>query len=82
VTTPYSAVAPYYDALVGDHFLGQLRCVFEQLVSRYRVRFASAADVACGTGTFVSYMRACGVPIVYGVDRSPEMLRLAVCKNR
>ena len=49
---------------------------------RYRIRFATAADVACGTGTFVRYLRELGVPVVYGVDRAPEMLRVAIAKNQ
>jgi len=79
--TPYATLAPLYDALLGDHFFPQLRRVFEWLVRRHNTRFASAADVACGTGTFVRYLCECGVPVVYGVDRSQEMLRLAIQKN-
>jgi SAM-dependent methyltransferase len=71
-----------YDALLGDRFFLSLREVFEWLVRRYQIQFASAADAACGTGTFVRYLRAGGVPTVYGVDRSPEMLRAALAKNR
>jgi SAM-dependent methyltransferase len=79
--TPYATLAPLYDALLGDHFFPQLRRVFEWLVRRHNTRFASAADVACGTGTFVRYLCESGVPIVYGVDRSPEMLLAAIQKN-
>jgi SAM-dependent methyltransferase len=79
--TPYATLASLYDALLGDHFFPQLRRVFEWLVRRHNIRFASAADVACGTGTFVRYLCECAVPVVYGVDRSPEMLRVAIQKN-
>jgi SAM-dependent methyltransferase len=44
--------------------------------------FQTTADVACGTGTFIRYLRELGVPVVYGVDRSPEMLRVAIAKNQ
>jgi SAM-dependent methyltransferase len=54
---------------------------FERLVRRYGMHFHSAADVACGTGTFVRYLRQWGVP-VFGIDRAMAMLRIAVQKNR
>jgi SAM-dependent methyltransferase len=54
---------------------------FEWLVRRYRIRFRSAADVACGTGTFVCYLRQWGTP-VFGIDRSISMLRIANQKNQ
>jgi ubiquinone/menaquinone biosynthesis C-methylase UbiE len=78
----YAALAPVYDALLGDRFFLQLRRVFDWLVQCYGIRFRSAADVACGTGTFVRYLRERGVPVVYGVDHSLEMLRVAITKNQ
>jgi SAM-dependent methyltransferase len=80
--TPYATLAPLYDALLGDRFFRQLQRTFEWLIRRYGIRFASAADIACGSGTFVRYLRERGVQVVYGVDRSPEMLRMAIAKNR
>lgn len=79
---PYASVAALYDTLLGDRFFPQLRRVFERLVRRHGIRFSSAADVACGTGTFVRYLCERGVPIVYGVDRSADMLRVAITKNQ
>src|SRR6266542_604633 len=79
--TPYATLAPLYNALLGDRLISELKQVFEWLARRYGICFASAADVACGTGTFVRYLRECAVPVVYGVDRSPEMLRVAIQKN-
>jgi hypothetical protein len=64
----YAALAPVYDALLGDRLFPQLRRVFDWLVQCYGIHFSSAADVACGTGTFVRYLRERGVPVVYGVD--------------
>jgi SAM-dependent methyltransferase len=81
-TTPYTTLAPLYDRLLGNRFFLQLRHAFERLVQRYGIHFASAADVACGTGTFVRYLCQCGTLVVYGVDRSPEMLRTAIGKNQ
>jgi SAM-dependent methyltransferase len=80
--TPYATLAPIYDALLGNRFFPQVRHTFEWLIRRYGIRFSSAADIACGTGTFVRYLHERGVQVVYGVDRSPEMLRMAIAKNR
>jgi SAM-dependent methyltransferase len=82
MAAPYATIAPLYDAILGDRFFPQLRRVFERLVRRYSIPFSSAADVACGTGTFVRYLCERGVPVVYGVDRSPDMLRVAIAKNQ
>jgi SAM-dependent methyltransferase len=79
--TPYAALAPLYDALLGDHFFPRLRRAFERLVRHYGLRFALVADIACGTGAFVRYLCEWGAPVVYAVDRSPAMLRVAVAKN-
>jgi SAM-dependent methyltransferase len=79
---PYATLAPVYDALLGDRFFSQLRHTFAWLVGHYGLQFGSAADVACGTGTFVAYLRRRGVPLIYGVDRSPEMLQVAIARNR
>jgi len=79
---PYGILASLYDVLLGDRFFRQLRHTFERLIRRYGIRFSSVADIACGTGTFVRYLRERGVQVVYGVDRSPGMLRLAAAKNQ
>ena len=75
---PYSELAPAYDAALGiSNFIGT-RTAFETLVRRYGIRFRSAADIGCGTGLFAGYLnRSWGVP-VFGVDRSPEMLQVAM----
>lgn len=78
----YRALAPLYDILLGNRFFLQLQSTFEWLIRRYGIHFVSVADVACGTGIFVGYLREQGVPVVYGVDRSPEMLRIAIAKNQ
>jgi SAM-dependent methyltransferase len=81
LATQYEALAPVYDVLLGDHFFPHLRRTFERIERRYALRFSSAVDVGCGTGTFVAYLRARGVDPVWGVDRSPAMLARAVAKN-
>jgi SAM-dependent methyltransferase len=77
----YETLAPLYDELLGDGFFPHLRRAFEQMERRYALQFSSAADVGCGTGTFVAYLRARGVDPVWGIDRSPAMLAQAVAKN-
>jgi len=75
---PYSRLAATYDTALGvSNFIGT-RAAFEALVRRYGIGFRSAADIGCGTGLFVCYLNRCwGVP-VFGVDRSPEMLQVAL----
>jgi len=74
ISRPYSRLASTYDAALGIQGFFRIRSGFEYLVRRYGVRFASAADVGCGTGIFARYLRCCwGVP-VFAVDRSAEML--------
>jgi SAM-dependent methyltransferase len=78
---PYTGLSKVYDALLGDRFFARARANFERLRQRFGLRPASAADVACGTGSFARYLNSLEVPRVYGVDRSLEMLRLAAAKN-
>lgn len=81
MTAPYASLASVYDALIGRRFFPQLRRAFAWLAAHYGIRFNSVADVACGTGSFVRFLCERGVPVVYGADRSREMLNLAVQKN-
>jgi SAM-dependent methyltransferase len=81
LTSQYEALAPLYDELLGDRFFRDLRRTFEQIEHDYDLRFSSAVDVGCGTGTFVAYLRARGIDPVWGVDRSRAMLAQAVAKN-
>ena len=78
---PYQGLAAHYDELLGEQSFWKMRDTFEWLVQRYGLRFRSAVDVGCGTGTFVEYLLRAGVDPVWGVDRSPEMLSQAVTKN-
>jgi SAM-dependent methyltransferase len=81
MTTPYAGLAKVYDALLGEHFFARARRNFERLQRRYRLQPRSVGDVACGTGSFVRYLKNLGVSHVYGVDRSAAMLRIALQKN-
>jgi SAM-dependent methyltransferase len=81
VVQPYGELAMLYDQLLGAQFFSELRRTFEWIIRRYGVRFDSVADIACGTGTFVRYLRDIGAQPVYGVDGSSTMLRRATRKN-
>src|SRR5439155_12641237 len=78
---PYSVLAAIYDRVVGDASFPNIRASFEAARRLYRLTFASAADIGCGTVTFARYLTGYGVP-VFGVDGSAAMLRIAANKNR
>jgi SAM-dependent methyltransferase len=78
---PYSGLAPLYDALLGRLFFPKLRRAFEHVVRRYKIRFNSAADAACGTGVFLRYLQRRGLKRLYGIDRSMAMLQVALVKS-
>ena len=74
---PYSALASIYDSALGLSTFVGTRAAFELLVRRYGISFHSALDVGCGTGLFACYLNhRWGVP-VFGIDLSPEKLRIA-----
>jgi len=78
---PYRRFAEVYDVILGDRSFPDMRLAFEWIRNRYSVRFASAADIGCGTGTFVDYLCRVGSGPVWGVDLSPQMLEVAAVKN-
>lgn len=78
---PYTGLASLYDALLGRLFFPKLRRTFTRLVRRYKIRFDSAADAACGTGSFLRFLRRRGVKRLYGADRSAAMLQVALSKS-
>jgi len=66
--------AAVYDQTVGNGYFARAKQRFEPVMAAHRARFASAADIGCGTGLFACYLRdRWGVP-VFAVDRSPGML--------
>jgi SAM-dependent methyltransferase len=76
---PYAGLASVYDRLVGASLFPVIRDSFEHCLRRHGIGFHSAADVGCGTGAFLSYLRGYGVPLI-GVDRAPQMLRAAAAR--
>jgi SAM-dependent methyltransferase len=73
---PYEGFAHVYDRIMGDAVAPVIRKTFERSRCLYGIRFASAADLGCGSGTFLLHL-AQFCHRLYGVDRSAEMLRLA-----
>lgn len=72
----YHRLAPYYDDLVGAKDYGLEARLLESLARRRgRSGGRSWLDVACGTGRHLSFLHR--HYDVAGVDRSPEMLRVA-----
>jgi SAM-dependent methyltransferase len=76
---PYASIAPVYDHLIGDAGLEPIWLGFLRSCRHYDIRFASAADVGCGTGRFLQRLAAVGQSRwrLYGVDRSGPMLAIA-----
>ena len=77
---PFSPSAHVYDALyqrVRD-YEGQARQI-RDWIRTYRPTARSLLDVACGTGSYLSYLHAWFN--VAGVDVSPAMVRIASARN-
>ena len=81
VREPYSRSADVFDHVFSRAMLPWLVRSFRRLVRRHAIRVRSAADVGCGSGRFVRFLADLGVR-VFGVDRSPAMIRLARMHNR
>lgn len=75
--TGFDVVASSYDQIwttsgVGD---AQRRAVWKRIDQLFRAG-ASVLDLGCGTGADAVHLRQAGIR-VYGIDRSPEMIRIA-----
>ena len=79
---PYGRLAARYDAALGNDNFRRTRRAFEHLVRRHGIRFRTAVDLGCGTGMFARYLARCWRALVFAVDRSPAMLRVARCRAR
>lgn len=73
--SPSTALA--YDDAVGRPFFRRIVARFAQLVRAHGIRFASAADVGCGTGLFAAHLSLVHAVPVVAVDASPAMLAAA-----
>lgn len=77
--TSYDTVAGDYADLVRDALGDQvyMRGIFRLFADLVRGAGAgTVADVGCGPGHFTGFLRGCGLD-AYGVDLSPEMVRIA-----
>lgn len=81
INSPYSGFAKIYDRVMGNAAFTVIRRSFELAIKKYNISFKSAADIGCGTGRFLRYLRSYGIS-VFGVDKSPAMIRIASEKNR
>jgi SAM-dependent methyltransferase len=73
---PYKGFAHFYDRIMGGAVAPVIKQTFERSRGRYGIRFASAADIGCGSGTFLLHLAKFCYRL-YGVDRSAEMLAMA-----
>lgn len=78
----YRALAPHYDAAVGERFFAALRQAFDRLVPRYGLAFRDALDLGCGTGLFACHLARRYGARVLGVDNAPAMLAVAAARCR
>ena len=72
----YRELAPLYDRLIGDTLFPAIRTSFESCRRTLGIRFSAAADIGCGSGRFLHHLSRYRIPL-FGVDASPEMLRVA-----
>ena len=73
----YALLARHYDEALGRGNFCRTRRAFELIARSLDLHFSSAADVGCGTGLFARYLSQRWRIPVFGVDISPDMLRVA-----
>lgn len=72
MTSPYDALAPYYDEVVRGR--RDDAKVLRQVLKKYRCRPKTVLDLACGSGKLTKEFKNAKVT---GIDLSPGMLTLA-----
>jgi SAM-dependent methyltransferase len=78
--SPYKLLAVYYDRLF-EPIRRPMERARRQILGKILMRVEAACDLACGTGTTAVEFARRGIR-TYGVDASPEMVRLARRKAR
>ncbi len=73
---PYKRTAFIYDRLIGEAAFSNWLKNFSRLRERFNITFDFCADIACGTGLVAEYLAREGA-LVYAVDKSEEMLKVA-----
>jgi predicted TPR repeat methyltransferase len=74
---PYDGLAPFYDHAMRHVDYGEWAAYVNELLTHHGCRPTSVVDLACGTGSVGFELRALGVPVTCGIDRSAAMLRVA-----
>lgn len=78
--SPYKLLAVYYDQLF-EPIRRPMQRARRQILGKILMRVEAVCDLACGTGTTAVEFARRGIR-TYGVDASPEMVRLARRKAR
>jgi ubiquinone/menaquinone biosynthesis C-methylase UbiE len=79
---PYSQLAAHYDRFVGRAQFRHAQRIFEYSVRKQGLRFSSVADFGCGSGLLARHVASRWRVPVYAIDRSPQMLGIAVRRCR
>lgn len=76
LASPFSGIAPYYDALMWDiDYVGWIDYTLK-LCEKFSLKPKRVLDLACGTGTCCIILSEKGYEVV-GIDGSREMLEVA-----
>ena len=77
---PYSRLSEFYDVGWGDFAESGTQFVAATL-QEYGLKTGNILEVACGTDILAIHLARAGYAVL-GIDRSPEMIALAVAKGR
>ena len=69
-----------YDELMTKTKYEKWKILITEIVEKYKIKKTCALDVACGTGEISKILLDLGFSEVYGLDKSPDMLNIAVQK--
>jgi len=77
----YSSLARFYDSLTEDVPYKAFADFYREIFRLYGLDVKTMLDLACGTGTLTHLLASRGYEMI-GIDSSPEMLSIAVAKQR
>ena len=77
---PYQELAKFYDLLLGGVPGEYWTQLIEDILKRWNYQVNTIAELGCGTGVILEKLADLGYK-TYGVDISPEMLKVAQSKN-